>query len=648
MGSKVSYPIDVTQLINNLLGLLSQRRCFLVVNNLETLLDNNRNWQDENYQRFFSCWQQQGTNSTLLITTQDKPKSFQGSKQWYPLGGMKLAEGVSLLNKLAVQGTIEELEAFVKYVNGHPLTIKLVAGYLSEYCDRQLSQVETLGLEQFELAYQEAKGSHRNKEGARLSWIIQQHLARLNVEQQVFLTNLSVYRLPFNWEAASYMWMETEEKPFVIQKKLQEFCNRSLLIKTKDGKFQFESLVQKFILQQTHNLTDAHKKVIEYYKANLKDESSWQVLEDVAEHLEVVYHYYELENFLLACEFFDICFEFLDLQGYYSSTIAICESLVNKWKSNLKSEHEIAFAHLNNKLGNAYFRLSKYDTAINCYNDLLEFSKTKNNVISIAHAFNNLGNVYTYYLSDYQTAIDCLKQCLNITQSFANLPSDEVKEYQYIRANCLNNLANIHNILEKYKIAIDFSNESLKITEGKKEQYFLKTYAHSLNILGNAYTDTEKYNKAIKHYQKHLEIVQQIKDVSEEARCFNNLAKVYIALKEYSIAEKYFNESLNIKVKIGDRNGEATSLYNLGNMFHSMQDYLKAINNFKKSSEIANSIKNLITEAHSLFNLGCCYDEIEKKSQAVAAFKKAMNLYEIIGFNNNVKQCEQIIKEFSH
>ncbi len=205
LGGKVTPTNKNTELINNLLQLLNQRRCLLVVDNLETLLDEERNWQDKDYQQFFSLWLNNGTNSTLFITTQDKPTLFQGLQHWHTLGGMKIEEGIALLNKLAIQGTKAEFETFVKYVDGHPLTIKLVAGFLKEYCDSQLSRVEELELEQFDLAYQEAEGLHRSKQDARLSWVIQQHLARLNPEQAQFIKNLSVYRLPFNREAARYM-----------------------------------------------------------------------------------------------------------------------------------------------------------------------------------------------------------------------------------------------------------------------------------------------------------------------------------------------------------------------------------------------------------------------------------------------------------
>ncbi|WP_144054411.1 hypothetical protein [Pleurocapsa sp. PCC 7319] len=44
--------------------------------------------------------------------------------------------------------------------------------------------------------------------------------------------------MPFNCKAANQMWMEEKVKPIVIQKKLQKLCNRSLLVKTDDNKFQ--------------------------------------------------------------------------------------------------------------------------------------------------------------------------------------------------------------------------------------------------------------------------------------------------------------------------------------------------------------------------------------------------------------------------
>ncbi len=481
LGGKIAQPIDITELINNLLLLLSQRRCLLVIDNLETLIDVERNWQNEYYQQFFSRWLQQGTTSTLLITTREKPQSFQGLQHWYPLGGMKIAEGISLLNKLGIVGTETKLEAFVKYVDGHPLTIELVAGYLREYCGSQLSQVAELGLEQFDLAYEEAQGSFRNQKDARLSWIIQQHLNRLTPEQKNFLIDLSVYRLPFNPEAASYIiagrrqkqnfwkklllfrqWFKSKktDQQLDIVKALQELCNRSLLTKIQDNQYLFPALVREYIHQQKkRDLTTAHWQAIQYYGLHLKEKQSWQVLEDVSQYLEIIYHLCELELYAPANDVLNICYQFLNLRGYYSVLLELYQKLADRWPSNLKSEERYDYAWVWNRLGIFQLDLGQVKQAIASHNQSLEIFQQIGERSGIASSLGSLGNAYNSQ-GDYAQAIDYCQQSLEIEQ--------QIGERRGI--------------------------------------------AYSLMSLGNAYNSQGDYGQAIDYYQQSLEIKQQIGD----------------------------------------------------------------------------------------------------------------------------------------
>lgn len=613
LGGKVSYPIDVTQLINNLLGLLNQRCCLLVVDNLETLLDNNRKWQDENYQQFFNCWQKQGTNSTLLITTQDKPKLFQGLKQWYCLGGMKLTEGVCLLNKLAIQGTVEELEAFVEYVNGHPLTIKLVAGYLSEYHNSQFSQVKSLGLEQFELAYQEAEGLHRSKEDARLSWIIQQHLARLSPKQQVFLTHLSVYRLPFNWEAASYMWMEAEEKPFVIQKKLQEFCNRSLLIK-ENNKFQFESLVQKFILQQTQDLTDAHNKAIKYYKANLKDEESWQVLEDVAEYLEIFNHYCELGQYLKAYqESLFYCSTFLTKRAYYDILKKIFKRLVLEWKNHLIPNDYFYYSMALNNLGNIYRIQSEYNIAIDYFQKSLSLAQNIKNLELEIVSLNNLATIYDY-LGNYQKSISFYLEALNI--------AEQINDIVGIAAYW-NNLGTTYYSLGNYQDAIALHLQALDIAEIREN---LSEQAICLNNLGNTYYSLADYHQSNVFHLRGLKIVTLEKNVNQQGIILNNIGRNYLYLGKNKLAVEYLQKSLAITREIGNKHIQSLSLMNLGLLYISETKSQLAIDYSKQALIIQRQIGDLSSQSSSLNNLGIAYMQIEEYENALEWFNQSLKI----------------------
>jgi len=394
LGGKVSQSGDITELINDLLDCLSQGRYLLVVDNLETLIDSDRNCQDKYYQEFFSRWLQQGRNSILLLTTQEKPQLFQGLQHWYPLGGMKIEEGIALLNKLQIQGTEAEFREFVIYVDGHPLTINLVAGFLREYCDGQLNQVKELGLKQFDLAYQEAKGNHRDKQDARLYWIIEQHLARLKEEQKNFLVNLSVYRLPFNREAASFLGTGEAVKIIVIQKALQELCNRSLLVKTANNKYQLQSVVREYIYQQDIDLITAHQQAVKYYNQHLKERESWQVLEDVREYLEIIYHRCELKEYALTNEGIYYCYDFLNLRGYYSVLVELYEQLISRWQPNLQAEDRNGISASLNNLGNAYYSLGDYQKAIDFHQQSLEIKREIGDRYGISASLMGLGNAY--------------------------------------------------------------------------------------------------------------------------------------------------------------------------------------------------------------------------------------------------------------
>ena len=549
LGGKVAFPIDITELINNLLQLLSQHRCLLVIDNLETLIDVEKNWQDEYYQQFFNRWLQQGKTSTLLITTREKPQSFQGLEHWYSLGGMKIAEGITLLTKLGIRGTETEteLEDFVRYVDGHPLTIKLVAGYLREYCGSQLSQVAELGLEQFDLVYKEAAGLHRNKQDARLSWLIQQHLNRLTPEQKNFLIDLSVYRLPFDREAASYImaggrqppknfwkkllpyrqWFKpkTTDKQLDIVKALQELCNRSLLTKTEDNRYLFQTLVREYLYQQEkRDLTTAHQQAIQYYQLHLKEERSWQVREDVSEYLEIVYHCCELKQYASADDILNICFEFLNLRGYYSVLVELYERLISGWQENLQPEDRSGIANSLGNLGLAYYSLGDYPRAIDYHQQSLAIQREIGNRSGIGNSLNNLGLAY-YSLGDYPRAIDYHHQSLAIQREIGN----------------------------RFGIA------------------------NSLGNLGNVYYSLGEHQRTIDYYQQSLAIQREIGNRSGIANSLGNLGLAYYSLGDYPRAIDYHQQSLAIQREIGNRSGIGNSLNNLGLAYYSLGDYPRAI-----------------------------------------------------------------------
>ncbi|NEP02757.1 MAG: tetratricopeptide repeat protein [Symploca sp. SIO2E9] len=668
-GGQVTKQGDIDGLINDLLTCLSQRRCLLVVDNLETLLTQSRQWQDSTYEQFFSRWLQQGSNSTLLLTTQEKPILFQSQPCWHLLRGMNISDGGLLLQRLGIQETVTQLEEFSKAVDGHPLTLQLVAGYLREYCHSQLSSAWELGLKQFELVA-EAQGVHRDKQDARLSWILQQHFQRLTPVQQNFLVNLSVYRQAFNHQAAGWMLASETEvvKPVVVQKELRELFNRSLLLETEDRKYRFQPLVQQYAQQQTTDINTAHQKAIAYYNSNTKQQP-WQTLEDVRAYLEIFYHYCQLEQYAQAFDTIGICDEFLDLRGYNTIRVEVYGQLVQEWKLNQDNQWKLS-ASLT-FLGNAYYSLGQYQQAIEYHQKSLKIFRAIGNRSGIANSLNNLGIAYNF-LRQYQQALDYLQQSLQIFQQIPNHSGI---------AKSLMNLGIAYNCLGKYQQALDYLQQSLQIFQqivnrsgiahslmhlgivykslGKYQQaldYLQQSLqifqqignrsgiSDSLNNLGIAYKSLGKYQQALDYYQQSLQIKKEIGNRFGIANSLMNLGNAYYALGKYQQALDYYQQSLQIKKEIGNRSGTANSLIGLGIAYNCLRQYQRALDYFQQSLPITQEIGDRHGEAKSCFNSGFALKELGKTSEAITAYRNARQLYQAMGLDAKVQNCDHVIE----
>ena len=466
--------LDENELPQQLLRCLNQKRCLLVIDNLETLLNEAREWRDANYERFFVDWVERGRTSTLLITTQEKPALFQPELYWLSLFGLDTKAGGTLLEKAGIDGEFAELEAFAAKVDGHPLTLKLVAAFWREYCHHRLASASELGLTEIDQLAEQAKGLHRSKQDVCLDWILQQHFQRLTPEQQEFLTYLSVYRQPFNDAAAAWM-LPSEEQPTDItltQQALRELYNRSLLQETSDGHYQFQPLVKRFVQQQIGDLNGAHSQALHYWQSVSTSADTWKTLNDLSAYLEAIYHYSEQEQYAQSFRVIYCCDDFLSLQGYNNIRIELYEELLHRW-------------------------------------ELVGIERWKHMASLIS-----LGTAYSY-LGQYQRAIEFHQQHLEIARDIGNRQGE---------ANSLGSLGNAYSYLGQYQRAIEFHQQHLEIARDIGDR---QGEAAALGNLGTAYSYLGQYQRGIELHQQSLEIERDIGNRRGEARSLQNLAALY-------------------------------------------------------------------------------------------------------------------------
>ena len=255
--------IEDKGLIPRLLRHLQSRRYLLAIDNLESVLTAAGDWRG-GYEEFLDRFQNLGSESVMLLAGREYPIKYFGWRQsrWLPLEqGLTPSEGAALLESLEVADTIENRATISEQVQGNPLALSLIAGWLrDEY--RHPEERLVCHLSQHTDLFQLA-GKHRGESNISVDRVLQWSVDRLTSTQQYLLTQISVLRGAFDAELATALVLE----PPVSNADLHDLERRSLLQelpkRNQDGQrlFQLQSRIREFVQKQADDLTTSHDRV---------------------------------------------------------------------------------------------------------------------------------------------------------------------------------------------------------------------------------------------------------------------------------------------------------------------------------------------------------------------------------------------------
>ncbi len=180
----------------------------------------------------------------------------------------------------------------------------------------------------------------------------------------------------------------------------------------------------------------------------------------------------------------------------------------------------------------------------------------------------------------------------------------------------------------------------------------LGEYPQANEILNNCdnFLDRRGYYSTIVELNQQLVQNWQPRDDEEKKNfgwAFIRLGNAYYFLGQYQTAIEYQQQSLEVAREIGNRSGESRALGGLGNAYNSLGQYQTAIEYHQQSLEIAREIKNRFGEALAWFNLGLALEKVKQKSEAIDAYGNARQLYQAMGLNAKVQDCEEAIERLS-
>ncbi|TPD65297.1 tetratricopeptide repeat-containing sensor histidine kinase [Flavobacterium microcysteis] len=231
------------------------------------------------------------------------------------------------------------------------------------------------------------------------------------------------------------------------------------------------------------------------------------------------------------------------------------------------------------KIANRYFNMGNREEYKKITQIVLGKAIEHNDTVSIAKAYGYLGDYYIY-TSNKDSVFFYYAKAKKI----------------YQKRNDKINLAGIYintSIVQGYEkdfLGSELSAiKALNVLRGTTEK---SKIFQAYNLLGVVSSEMKDYEKAIKNYNKALDLVREnnLTDLNEEARVLNNIGNAYQHLDKDKMAIEKFQAALKDKSLYTDPNLHAVVLNNLAYSKFKLKDYSLLPDLFYKSLKIRDSL----------------------------------------------------------
>ena len=271
-----------------------------------------------------------------------------------------------------------------------------------------------------------------------------------------------------------------------------------------------------------------------------------------------------------------------------------------------------SFINLSNKqlidTANYYFKRNSYDTAVVCYNLLINTipkSAEIEHQKQLQSAYDRLANIH-FLVSDFRIAYDFLIKSLLICEKY-NLKAPETRIY--------GNIGTIYTNLNQSDLGKHYYLKSLELSKDSIEIAIL------LNNLGDNEIKNNNTDSAYYYLKQALNISAKINNNRPKHSIYNTLAMYYQKKKQYDSAFYYLRLSIELSKDNNDLRVETVNLSDIGKLFLEINKIDSALYYIDLSNKLAYENKFLNVIADNFHTLS----KIEKSK---GRYKNALELYE--------------------
>lgn len=196
-------------------------------------------------------------------------------------------------------------------------------------------------------------------------------------------------------------------------------------------------------------------------------------------------------------------------------------------------------------------------------------------------------------------------------------------------AECLHNLALVHELKGEAAKAMDFYNQSLEI---EIELGDADGQATTILNIGNLFYEQGKFAQAYDHYYRALLIRQDIHDTLGRAELLKNMAMVYWQWDDVDKAIANLNEAGDIFTRFGNEWELSSVFLNLGMIYsEELNDSKTGRKHLLRALSMKQELGDIAATARIMGNLGNIYSRMKDLTTAFDYFENALRMYEQSG-----------------
>jgi tetratricopeptide (TPR) repeat protein len=186
----------------------------------------------------------------------------------------------------------------------------------------------------------------------------------------------------------------------------------------------------------------------------------------------------------------------------------------------------------------------------------------------------------------------------------------------------------------KYDRAIKSWEKALQIG---KEEKIDEVIVNSLMNIGTAYNIKKEWDKAVQYFHQCLELERKKGNTAQIAECLMKIADALFSLKKWDNARDYYTQYLEI-YKEKDRN-KARVLLNMGLSLFSEGDWKKAKEYYKQSLDVFKKIDDVDGISTVLANLGIIARNLGNWEEAIDYYHQSFEMDEKRGDKQGSATC---------